>query len=37
MKISNDFHSFSLRKWNLKEYLELIKYMDDIHNDRKYI
>lgn len=32
-----DFHSFSLRKWNLKEYLELIKYMDDIHNDRKYI
>jgi hypothetical protein len=32
-----DFHSYSLRKWNIREYLELIQYMDDIHNDRKYI
>lgn len=32
-----DFHSYSLRKWNIREYLELIRYMDDIHNDRKYI
>lgn len=32
-----DFHSYSIRKWNLREYLEMVRYMDDIHNDRKYI
>jgi hypothetical protein len=32
-----DFHSYSLIKWNIREYLELIQYMDYIHNDRKYI
>ena len=32
-----DFHGYSIRKWNLREYLELIRYMDDVRNDRKYI
>ena len=32
-----DFHSYSLFKWCLKEYTELIKYGDDIFNDRRYM
>ena len=32
-----DFHSYSLYRWSLKEYVELVKYGDDIYNDRRYM
>ena len=32
-----DFHSYALYRWSLKEYLDLVRYGDDIFNDRKYM
>lgn len=32
-----DFHSYSLYRWSLKEYVELVNYGNDIYNDRKYM
>ena len=32
-----DFHSYSLYRWALKEYVDLIRKSDDIYNDRRYM
>lgn len=32
-----DFHTYCLRKWTLKEYVELIEFNDNIYDDKKYV
>jgi len=31
-----DFHIYCLRKWSLREYIELIEFNDNIYDDKKY-
>lgn len=31
-----DFHSYCLRKWTLREYIEYIAFNDNIYHDKKY-
>lgn len=32
-----DFHTYCIRKWTLREYLEYISFNDNIYKDKKYI
>ena len=32
-----DFHTYCVRKWTLKEYVELISFNDNIYQDKKYV
>lgn len=32
-----DFHSYCIRKWTLKEYIEYINFNDNIYKDKKYV
>lgn len=32
-----DFHTYCIRKWTLKEYLEYIAFNDNIFKDKKYV
>ena len=32
-----DFHSYCVRKWTLREYLEYIAFNDNIYKDKKYV
>lgn len=32
-----DFHTYCVRKWTLREYIELIHFNDNLYKDKKYI
>ena len=32
-----DFHVYSIRKFGLKTYIEMIKYEDEVHNNKLYV
>ena len=32
-----DFHTYCIRKWTMSEYVELIKYNDNLYQDKKYM
>lgn len=32
-----DFHTYCIRKWTLKEYVEYIEFNDNIYKDKKYM
>lgn len=32
-----DFHTYCVRKWTLREYIEYIDFNDNIYKDKKYV
>lgn len=32
-----DFHTYCIRKWTLREYVEYIEFNDNIYKDKKYV
>ena len=32
-----DFHTYCIRKWTLREYVEFIEFNDNLYKDKKYV